>query len=517
MTSVPKPFALVVLDGWGLNEKEKGNAIKQANTNNFEKLLDKYPNTVLESSGKAVGLPEGQMGNSEVGHLNLGAGRIVYQDLTKISLAIEDGSFFKNNVILEVIKNCKWNDSALHLLGLLSDGGVHSHIEHLYGLLELAQKNEIEEVYIHAILDGRDVPPKSAKGYIKELEKKIEEIGVGEIATVSGRYYTMDRDERWDRIEKAYNAMAFGEGITAESALEAVEQSYQDENTDEFVLPTVIVKDNNPVAKVNENDSVIFYNFRADRARQITRTFTDSAFHGFERKPEAPKVQFVCMTEYDETIDAPVAYPPETIINTLGEILGKNDLKQLRIAETEKYAHVTFFFNGGKEKPNSGEDRELIPSPKIATYDEKPEMSIYEVVNRLFDRLENNNYDVVIMNFANPDMVGHTGDLDACKAAVEAVDKTLPQVVDKILDMGGELLITADHGNAEQMLDYETKDLYTAHTNNKVPCIYVTQTEQDIKIANEGTLADIAPTMLEILNIEQPKEMTGNPLFRIDN
>jgi len=513
VTERPKPLALLILDGWGLEEDEEGNAIQQADTKNFEDLWNSYPHTSLVASGKEVGLPPGQMGNSEVGHLNLGAGRVVYQDLTKISLGIKNGSFFKNNVLLEAIKNCQENNSALHLLGLLSDGGVHSHIKHLYGLLKLAKQNEIEDVYIHAILDGRDVPPSSAKGYIKDLEEKIEEIGVGQIITVSGRYYTMDRDERWDRTEKAYNTMVSGEGVTAQSALEAVEQAYEEDTTDEFVLPTVIVENEEPIATIRDNDSVIFYNFRPDRARQITRALTDSDFHGFERKSELPKVHFVCMTEYDETIEAPVAYPPETITNTLGQVLGKNDLKQLRIAETEKYAHVTFFFNGGKEKPNPGEDRELIPSPKIDTYDEKPEMSLYEVLESLSKRLDETDYDVIIMNFANPDMVGHTGDLTACRAAVEAVDDGLKEAVDKILSLGGEVLITADHGNAEQMLDCETGDTYTAHTTNLVPFIYVSQDNQDVELVEAGNLADVAPTMLELLKINQPEEMTGESLF----
>ncbi|MBM7624212.1 2,3-bisphosphoglycerate-independent phosphoglycerate mutase [Sporohalobacter salinus] len=509
-----KPLALVVLDGWGLSEKEEGNAIKQACTDNFDRLWKDYPHTTLAASGKEVGLPEGQMGNSEVGHLNLGAGRIVYQDLTRISLGIKEGSFFENDVLLEAVENCKENNSVLHLMGLLSDGGVHSHIKHLYGLLKLAKRNNIEEVYIHAILDGRDVPPASGKKYIKELEDKLVELGIGEIATVSGRYYTMDRDERWDRTEKAYNALTFGEGVTAESALEAVEQSYEEDTTDEFVEPTVITDKGEPLGKIKDNDSVIFYNFRPDRARQITRAFTDIDFHGFDRKPEAPEVHFVCMTEYDETIDAPVAYPSKEVVNTFGEILSQNDLKQLRIAETEKYAHVTFFFNGGKEKPNPGEDRKLIPSPKIATYDEKPEMSVYEVTDELFNQLEETDYDVIILNLANPDMVGHTGDLNACCEAIEAVDDCLQKIVDKILDLGGEALITADHGNAEKMIDFETGEPHTAHTIDPVPFIYVTEDNQDVELIEHGKLADIAPTMLELLELEKPKEMTGDLLFK---
>lgn len=399
-------------------------------------------------------------------------------------------------------------------MGLLSDGGVHSHIEHLYGLLRLAKRNDIKEVYIHAILDGRDVSPASGKQYLEELEDKLAELEVGKIATVSGRYYTMDRDERWDRTEKAYNALAFGEGVTASNALEAVEQSYKEDTTDEFVEPTVIIDKGEPVAKINDNDSVIFYNFRPDRARQITRAFTDIDFHGFDRNPEAPEVHFVCMTEYDETIDAPIAYPHREVVDTFGEILARNGLKQLRIAETEKYAHVTFFFNGGKEKPNSGEDRKLIPSPKIDTYDEKPEMSIYKVTEELFNQLEETDYDVIILNLANPDMVGHTGDLDACCEAIEAVDDCLRRVVDKILELGGEALITADHGNAEKMIEPTTGEFHTAHTVDPVPFIYVTEENQDVELIEHGKLADVAPTMLELLELEEPEEMTGNLLFQ---
>ncbi|MGM0471893.1 MAG: 2,3-bisphosphoglycerate-independent phosphoglycerate mutase, partial [Bacillota bacterium] len=469
MQAVPKPLALIVLDGWGLSEEERGNAIKQAQTPNFDQLWSQYPHTTLGASGKDVGLPEGQMGNSEVGHLNLGAGRIVYQALTRISLGIKDGSFFENEVLLEAVEECHKQNSALHLMGLLSDGGVHSHIKHLFGLLQLADQEGIEEVYIHPILDGRDTPPQSAKKYIKELNDQLDEVGLGRIATVSGRYYTMDRDERWERTEKAYDAMVLGEGRKAESALAAVESSYQQKTNDEFVEPTVIVEGDEPVAQIREEDSIIFYNFRPDRARQITRAFTDEDFHGFQRKKEVTDTHFVCLTEYDETIDAPVAYPPKEIVNTFGEVVAANDLKQLRIAETEKYAHVTFFFNGGEEKPNPGEDRALIPSPKVATYDQQPEMSINEVTDELFTRLDENDYDVIILNFANPDMVGHTGDIAACKEAIEAVDRSLGQVVDKLISLGGEALITADHGNAEQM--YEAADLedkHTAHTLNPV-------------------------------------------------
>ncbi|MCK8824841.1 2,3-bisphosphoglycerate-independent phosphoglycerate mutase [Fuchsiella alkaliacetigena] len=509
---MPKPVALVILDGWGCNEREEGNSVKQAQTPNFDRLWAEYPHTTLAASGEKVGLPAGQMGNSEVGHLNLGAGRVVYQQLTKISKGIEDGSFFKNQVLLDGIKNCKLNDSPLHLLGLLSDGGVHSDIQHLFGLLELAKKHE-REVYVHAFLDGRDVPPDSAKKYIKELEAKFAELEIGKIATVSGRYYAMDRDERWDRTQKAYQALVLGEGKQADSALEAVENSYQEEVYDEFVVPTVIREDGEPVATINDDHSVIFFNFRPDRARQLSRAFVDHDFHGFERQ-EHPQVCFATMTQYDETLAAPVAYPPEVVDNTLGEVLAEEGLKQLRIAETEKYAHVTFFFNGGVEEPNLNEDRKLIPSPKIATYDEQPEMSAYEVKDELLEILDSKDYDVIVLNFANPDMVGHSGDLEACKEAVEAVDDVLGQVVEKVLAVGGELLVTADHGNAEQMLDYETGNFHTAHTSNPTPLIYVGDREVKAEFATEQALADVAPTILKLLDIEQPAEMTGEALVK---
>ncbi len=512
----PSPLALIILDGFGINEREEANAIKAANTPSFDKLWSDHPHAIVQASGEAVGLPDGQMGNSEVGHLNLGAGRVVYQDLTRITLAIKEGDFFKNKVLLEAINNAKENNSALHLLGLLSDGGVHSHNKHLYGLLELAKQEGLEDVYIHAILDGRDVPPASAKKYVQELEAKIEEIGVGQIATIGGRYYYMDRDNRWDRTAKAYNAMAFAQGETASSALEAVEQSYKKDATDEFVLPTVILDNDQPVAKVNNSDSIIFFNFRPDRARQLTRALNDKDFNGFDRHEGYPEVHLVCMTEYDETIEAPIAFPSSEIKNTLGKVLADNGLKQLRTAETEKYAHVTFFFNGGKETPNEGEDRELIPSPDVATYDMKPEMSAYEVTDNLLEKMEEVDYDVIILNFANSDMVGHTGDFDAEIKAVQAVDECLAKVVDAITAKGGAALITADHGNGEKMVDYDTGEPFTAHTTNPVPLIYVNDNDKDAQVVanGEGKLADFAPTMLKLLNVDIPQEMTGNQLIK---
>ncbi|WP_428323573.1 2,3-bisphosphoglycerate-independent phosphoglycerate mutase [Natroniella sulfidigena] len=511
--AIPKPLVLMILDGFGLNEEDKGNAVKAANTSNFDELFAKYPTTTLDAAGDAVGLPEGQMGNSEVGHLNLGAGRVVYQDFTRINKSIEDQSFFENEVLLKAIENVKQNNSALHLMGLLSDGGVHSHIEHLYALLELAKKNEVKEVYIHAPLDGRDVPPACAKKYVTALEEKMSELGIGQIATIGGRYYYMDRDHRWERTQKAYDAICLGEGEVATTAIEAIENSYAQDKEDEFVLPTVIVdQQKEPVTTLQNDDSVIFFNFRPDRARQLTRALSDQEFDGFERR-EHPEVYFVCMTEYDETIDAPIAFPPVEIKNTLGQVLAEHDLKQLRTAETEKYAHVTFFFNGGKEAPNQGESRELIPSPEVATYEMKPEMSAYQVTDKLIEQLEEEDYDVVILNYANPDMVGHTGYFDAVVEALEVVDECLGKVVDKVKELEGAVLITADHGNSDQMIDYETEEPFTAHTNSQVPLIYINQQQTGIELMDGGKLADVAPTMLDLLEIEIPEEMTGNSLI----
>ncbi len=514
---VPKPLALIILDGWGCNQREEMNGVKAADTPNFDQLWGNYPNTTIQAAEKAVGLPDGQMGNSEVGHMNLGAGRIVYQAFTRINMAVKNDELLGNEALAGAVEEVKANDSALHLVGLLSDGGVHSHNTHLYGLLEMAKEAGLDEVYVHAILDGRDTPPQSAEKYVAELEEKMEEIGIGEIATIGGRYYYMDRDNNWERTEKAYNAMRFGEGKTAQTALEAVKNSYAEDLTDEFVLPTVIKNEaGEPVGSAEAGDAVIFFNFRADRARQLTRALNDVKLKGFERKDGDPDLHVVCMTEYDETIDAPVAFPPMTIENKFGEVLARNGLRQLRTAETEKYAHVTFFFNGGVEEPNEGEDRELIPSPDVATYELKPEMSAYKVKDNLLKKMEETDYDVIVLNFANPDMVGHTGDFEAVIEAIEAVDDCLGEVVEAIKEKGGAAFVTADHGNGEQMEDYETGEPFTAHTINPVPFIYVNDADKQAKLLpeEEGKLSDVAPTMLNLLEIEIPEEMTGQQLFK---
>ena len=502
---------LMILDGFGDNPNKDGNAIKLAKTPNIDKLMKKYPNTDIYTSGLHVGLPEGQMGNSEVGHTNIGAGRIVYQELTRITKAIEDGDFFSNQELIAAIENCKKNHSKLHILGLVSDGGVHSHIRHLYGLLELAKRRDFEDVYVHCFLDGRDTPPASAEGYIVKLQEKMKEKGVGKIASISGRFYAMDRDKRWQRVQKCYDALVNGKGIKANSAEKAIEDSYQKEEFDEFVEPTVICNKGEPVAKIEENDSVIFFNFRPDRAREITRAIVDKDFNEFETKKM--NVYFVCFTSYDETMpNVHIAFKKEVLHNTFGEVVSKAGLTQLRIAETEKYAHVTFFFNGGEEKQYPGEDRILVPSPKVETYDQKPEMSAYEVTDKVVDALENDKYDVVILNFANTDMVGHTGSLEAAIKAVEAVDECVGKIVKVIEEKKGNLIITADHGNAEQMIDYKTGEPHTAHTTNPVPIILVTA-NPEYKLKENGKLADLAPTMLDLMGIEQPKEMTGESLL----
>lgn len=513
MNNVKKPLALIVLDGWGLSKEVNGNAIAQANTPNIKKYLANYPNTTLACSGETVGLPEGQMGNSEVGHLNIGAGRVVYQDLTRITKSIKDGDFFENPEFLKAVQNVKEKNSALHLMGLLSDGGVHSHIRHLFALLKLAADQGLKKVFYHAILDGRDVPPSSAKAYMRALQAKMTELGVGQVATVSGRYYAMDRDRRWERIEPAYRAMVYAEGQQANSALEAIDVAYERGETDEFVKPTIVTDDNKqPLAKVAEGDSLIFINFRPDRARQITRAFVDEDFTGFDRGSARPKVHFVCMTVYDKTIEVPVAFPPKRLENTLGEWLSKQGLKQLRLAETEKYAHVTFFFNGGVEQPNPNEERVLIPSPKVATYDLKPEMSAFEVTDAFIDNLNKGIFDVIITNFANPDMVGHTGDLEATKIAIETVDQCIGKVITAMLEKGGTVLVTADHGNAEKMKD-EKGGPFTAHTTDPVPFVLVGEQYKGAKLRDDGSLQDIAPTMLDILGLAKPSEMTGESLL----
>jgi 2,3-bisphosphoglycerate-independent phosphoglycerate mutase len=506
-----KPTVLMILDGFGINHSDYGNAVKKANTPNLDSYFEKYPNVSIQASGLDVGLPEGQMGNSEVGHLNIGAGRIVYQDFTRITKAIKDGIFFENPAFLEAMNDAKKHDGALHLWGLLSDGGVHSHNTHLYALLELAKKQGLSKVYVHCFLDGRDVPPSSAASYIKELEEKMKEIGVGKIATISGRYYAMDRDKRWERVKLAYDAIVLGEGEKADSAVEAVEKSYANDVVDEFVKPTVIMENNNPTATVSENDSIIMINFRPDRAREITRAFVDPKFNGFERAKGYFPMHYVCMTQYDATLpNVNLAYPPQVLTNTFGEYISENGLKQLRIAETEKYAHVTFFFNGGVEEPNEGENRVLIPSPKVATYDMQPEMSAYEVTDNLIKELDKKIYDVIIINYANPDMVGHTGIMEAAVKAVEAVDKCVGRVVDKVIEMDGQLIITADHGNSDEMLNEDGSPI-TKHSTNPVPLILV-NAAKEYELA-EGKLADIAPTLLQLMDMPKPEEMTGNSLL----
>lgn len=506
-----KPIMLIVLDGWGIGKEYEGNAIYLGNTPNFDRLLKQYPHTKLEASGLAVGLPKGQMGNSEVGHLNIGSGRIVYQELTKITRSIEDGSFFNIEEFLLACNNVKKNKSKLHLMGLVSDGGVHSHNTHLYGLLELCKKQNLKEVYIHVFLDGRDVPPTIGKKHIIELEKKIKEIGIGKIATISGRYYAMDRDKRWERTKLAYDAMVLGKGEKNISSLDAVQKSYDMEITDEFIIPTVITQHEEPIATINNKDSIIFFNFRPDRARQITRAIVDEEFHDFNREKKID-TYFVTMTEYDKTIEnVHIAFKTERPKNTLGEYISSLGFNQLRIAETEKYAHVTFFFNGGREEPYENEDRVLIPSPKVATYDLKPEMSAMKVKDEVLNRLNMDKYHLIILNFANPDMVGHTGVLKAAIKAVETVDTCLGEIIDLLIKKGGKALITADHGNAEMVIDEKDNSPITAHTTNKVPLILIGENAK----LKEGILADLAPTILDMMNLEKPKEMTGKSLIRL--
>lgn len=504
-----KPVMLMILDGFGINPNEKGNAVAIANTPNIDKLKKTWPTTIIHTSGLDVGLPEGQMGNSEVGHTNIGAGRIVYQDLTRITKSIQDGDFFSIKEFSDAIDNCKKNNSNLHIMGLLSDGGVHSHIRHLVALLEFAKRKDFENVYVHCFMDGRDTPPTSGEGYIAKLEEKMKEKGVGKIATIEGRFYAMDRDKRWNRVKEAYDAMVNGVGEEATSAVGAIEASYQKEVFDEFVKPTVIRNGDSPVATIKDNDSVIFFNFRPDRAREITRTLVDKDFNEFETKKM--NLFFVCFTQYDETMpNVKIAFKPETLVNTFGEYISKKGLKQLRIAETEKYAHVTFFFNGGEEKEYEGEDRILVPSPKVETYDLKPEMSALEVTDKVVEAINSEKYDSIILNYANPDMVGHTGSLEAAVKAVETIDGCVGKVVEAIEKQNGVLIITADHGNAEQMIDYKTGEPQTAHTTNPVPLILVGLEGVKLK---EGKLADLAPTMLDIMGLEKPQEMTGESLI----
>lgn len=508
-----KPVVLIVLDGWGVRPPAPDNAISSCNPSFYNLLRSQYPYTELVCSGREVGLPKGQMGNSEVGHLNMGAGRIVFQEITRISNAIEDGSFFTNSELVAAVKNVQQNNSAMHIMGLLSDGGVHSHMDHIRALLELCRRHNLPRVYIHAYLDGRDVAPRSALQYIQQLQETMQRLQVGEFATISGRYYGMDRDKRWERVQASYDAMVLGEGNKAPNAMAAVENSYENRITDEFVEPVVIVDEQGrPRATIQDGDSVIFFNFRADRARQITRALVDANFTGFQRR-KWPQVHYVCMTQYDADLDVPVAFPPQNLNNTLGEVLAQNGLKQLRIAETEKYAHVTFFFNGGVEEPNPGEERILIPSPKVPTYNLQPAMSAVEVTDRVIAEIERDYYDVVILNYANPDMVGHTGVFEAAVEACRVVDNCLQRVIEAVLERQGCALVTADHGNCEMMVCPVTGGPLTSHTTDLVPFILVSDEHRHRQLRQEGSLRDIAPTMLELLEISKPEEMTGRSLI----
>ncbi|MFC5530724.1 2,3-bisphosphoglycerate-independent phosphoglycerate mutase [Cohnella yongneupensis] len=508
--SAPKPVALIILDGFGLRQETHGNAVAQANKPNYDRYWNTYPHTTLTACGEAVGLPEGQMGNSEVGHLNIGAGRIVYQDLTRISKSIRDKDFYENETLLGAVRHAKTNGKKLHLYGLLSNGGVHSHIDHLFALLDLAKKEELNEVYIHAFLDGRDVAPDSGLGFLQQLLDKIKEVGIGTLATVQGRYYAMDRDKRWDRVEKAYRSMVYGDGPTATDAIAAVKESYENKVYDEFFVPTVIVgADGKPNALVESEDAVIFFNFRPDRAIQLSNVFTNEDFRGFDRGPGVPRnLYFVCMTLFAETVGGLVAYKPKELDNTFGEVLVQQGKKQLRIAETEKYPHVTFFFSGGRDHVLDGETRILINSPKVATYDLQPEMSAYEVAEAAVKEIEADNHDAIILNFANVDMVGHSGMLEPTIKAVEATDDCLGKVVDAIIAKGGVAVIIADHGNGDMVIDDDGRP-FTAHTTNPVPCI-VTQAGHGLR--DGGILADVAPTLLKLMQLPQPKEMTGQSL-----
>ena len=508
-----KPTVLMILDGYGLNPNCEHNAVCEGKTPVMDQLMSQCPFVKGQASGMYVGLPDGQMGNSEVGHMNMGAGRVVYQELTRITKSIQDGDFFRIPEFLTAVENCKKHDSALHLFGLVSDGGVHSHLTHIYGLLELAKRNGLKKVYVHCFLDGRDTPPESGKGYVEQLEEKMKELGVGEVASVMGRYYAMDRDKRWDRVELAYRALTKGEGNEAASASAGIQASYDDGKPDEFVIPFVVKKDGKPVAVISDHDSVIFFNFRPDRAREISHAFLDDTFEGFSREKKLELV-YVCFTDYDETIEHKlVAFKKETITNTFGEYLAAHGKKQLRLAETEKYAHVTFFFNGGVEEPNEGEDRILVPSPKeVATYDLKPEMSAPMVCDKLVEDIGSGKYDVIIVNFANPDMVGHTGVESAAIKAIETVDACVGRAVEAIKAADGVMFICADHGNAEQLVDYETGEPYTAHTTNPVPFILV-NADASLGLREGGALCDIVPTLIDLMGMEQPKEMTGKSLL----
>ena len=514
-----KPTVLVILDGYGITEEHEANGVYLANTPTLDAIFNNHPYNLGIASGMEVGLPRGQMGNSEVGHTNIGAGRIVYQDLTKITKSIEDGDFFENSTMKSAMDNAKEAGRALHLVGLLSDGGVHSHNEHLYALLKMAKDNGVTNVFVHAFMDGRDTPPSSGKGYLEELQKKIDEIGVGKIATISGRYYALDRDNRWERVSLAYDALANGKGVEATNAIEAIEKFYKGEIgdkavTDEFVLPTVITESGKAVATINENDSFIFFNFRPDRAREISYAFLRKDFDGFERAKGYYPLKFLTFTDYDSNLAGKeVVFNKDKLSNTLGEYLSSLGKTQMRLAETEKYPHVTFFFNGGKEEPFTGEDRVLVPSPKVATYDLQPEMSAPEVTQKLVEGIESGKFDFILTNFANPDMVGHTGDLKAVIAAIESVDAGMAKVMEALKKMGGQMFVCADHGNSDKMIDYDTREPHTAHTTNPVPFAIVDAWNPIKGIKEGGKLGDIAPTVLDLMGLEQPKEMSGESLL----
>lgn len=505
---------LMILDGFGISEKTEGNAVKMADMPFYNSMLKKYPHISINSFGLDVGLPEGQMGNSEVGHLNIGAGKIVFQDITRINLSVDDKSFFENKTLLKAFENVKENNSKLHLIGLVSDGGVHSYPKHYYALIDLAKKHKIDKLFMHALTDGRDTSPTGGKDFVQDVQDYMNKQNIGKVATITGRYYTMDRDKRWERVEKGYLALTEGIGEKFHTIQEAFESSYSQNITDEFITPKIIVDEkDNPLTIIEDNDSVIFFNFRADRARQISHAFLDDDFNGFNRKKKLD-LYYVSMTEYEADLKTHIAFPPQKHKNILGEIISKEGLHQLRIAETEKYAHVTFFFNGGVEKAFTYEDRELIPSPKVATYDLQPEMSAPKVTEKLVQAIESEKYEFIVLNFANPDMVGHTGIIPAAVKALETIDKLVKKIVEKFQEINkdkGYILLTADHGNAEQMIDPETKEEFTAHTTNPVPFMVINP-EKKITLTESGRLADIAPTVLKIMNIEKPEEMTGNSL-----
>lgn len=503
-----KRVLLTILDGFGVSDRVEGNAIKLANTPNFDRLLKEYPNTTIRADGLAVGLPEGQMGNSEVGHLNIGAGRIVYQELTRINKSIQDGDFFDNKVLLKAVENAKDNNSALHVMGLVSPGCVHSSMDHMYALFEMAKAHNLDRVYLHAFLDGRDTPPASAYGYLKEVEEKLKDLKLPQIASVSGRYYAMDRDNRWERVQQAYDALLIGDASVAKSACEGVQASYEEGVNDEFVKPFVVLQE----ARIKDNDSIIFFNFRPDRARELTRAITEKTFAGFERKKILKNIYYVCMTQYDETFTLPIAYPPHHLTEIMADIMDENNVKQFRTAETEKYAHVTFFFNGGVEKAHRTETRVLVASPKVPTYDMKPEMSAYEVCDKVIEALNNPEFGFVLVNFANPDMVGHTGILPAAIKAIEAIDEILGKILTVVKENNVVMLLTADHGNAECMIDPETGEPHTAHTTNPVPLVLI-NSDLDYDLATDGKLADLIPTVLDLMDIMPPQEMSGKSLL----